>query len=75
MVITMVITTATTPTTDAMVAALMLLTVSGVSVNATEAWRRDMVDVNRIGVTNKEDQQTLILLLSAWTAPAARGWT
>jgi len=60
---------------SALVAARMLHTVSGAFVSATVDTRRDMEDVNRTGQTNKADQITLILLLSVWIAPPAKGWT
>jgi len=72
---TMATTVATTTTTGALEAAPMLLTVSGDSVSATEALRRDMAGVNRTGLISRVGLPTLTLLLSAWTAPAARGWT
>ena len=58
-----------------LVAAHMLLTVSGDSVSVIVGTRRDMADVNRTGLTNMADLITLILLLSVWTAPPAKGWT
>jgi len=68
--IIMVVTTA-----SALVAVHMLHTVSGAFVSATVGTKKDMDDVNRTGQTNREDQTTLILLLSVWTAPTAKGWT
>ena len=56
-----------------LVAAHMLLTVSGDSVSVTVGTRRDMADVT--GLANMADLITLILLLSVWTAPCVRGWT
>jgi len=44
-------------------------------VSVTVGTRRDMADVNRTGQINKADRITLILLLSVWTAPPAKGWT
>lgn len=72
---TMDTTVDTTTTTGALEAAPMLLIVSGGSVSATEALRRGMAGVNRTGPINRAGLPTLTHLLSAWTAPAARGWT
>ena len=56
-----------------LVAAHMLLTVSGDSVSVTVGTRRDMADVT--GLANMADLITLILLSRVWTAPCVRGWT
>ena len=68
--IIMVVTTA-----SALVAVHMLHTVSGAFVSVTVGTKKDMDDVNRTGQINREDQTTLILLLSVWTALTAKGWT
>jgi len=60
---------------SALVAAHMLLIVSGDFVSATVGTRRDMEDVNRTGRTNVADLITLILLFSVWIARPVRRWT
>lgn len=60
---------------SALVAAHMLLIVSGDFVSATVGTRRDMEDVNRTGRTNVADLITLILLLSVLIARPVRRWT
>jgi len=61
-------------THNAGVAAPQLLTVSGGSVSVTVALRRDMAGVSRTGPIRGVGLITSILLLSAWTPPAARRW-
>lgn len=61
-------------TTDALGVAHLQLIVSGVSVNAIEAMRKDLADVNEIGQINQVVPLTLIHLSIVWIPQHVRDW-